>query len=245
MSNEIIDFTNFPNTRRSPPISSSNAPMVLNFGLFSTNPNLHNHVQHHQHQTTLSVPAAPGHTYETPQITTSWLQPGVQGGSLVARVLRPLPEPNNFPFPNGSRRSVPWSQSEHDLFLMGLIKYGKGNWSKIAKHFVCNKTRQQVQSYATSFFKNLPDTYVHGFKKRKLIPNPYSASNIYNVLAKDTLTLFPEKTPFNYNKAPTYYGGEASSSNTTNNYEASTSMNLPSASGGDEEVDLELRLGLN
>nr|QSD99538.1 MYB family transcription factor [Melilotus albus] len=242
MPNEIVDLTIFPDSPPSPPISSSNAPMILNFGFASTNPNLHHHVQHHQHQTTFSVPAAPGHAYLTPQITTSWLQPGVHGGSLVARVLRPLPEPNNFPFPNGSRFMVPWSQSEHDLFVMGMIKYGKGKWSKIAKHFVCNKTPQQVQSYATSFFKYLPDTYVHGFRKGKLIPNPnYSLPN--NGLAKDTLHLFPKKAPFYYN-VPIHYEGEASSSRITNNYEAITSMSLPSAAANGE-VDLELRLGLN
>jgi hypothetical protein len=54
--------------------------------------------------------------------------------------------------------------------------------------------------------------------------------------AKETLTLFPV--------VPTYHGGEASNSNNTNNYEASTSMTLPSASG-DGGVDLELRLGLS
>jgi len=60
---------------------------------------------------------------------------------------------------------------------------------------------------------------------------------VNNDLAKETLTLFPE--------VPTFYGGEASSSKNTNNYEASTSMTLPVVYVGHGEVDLELRLGLN
>jgi len=110
---------------------------------------------------------------------------------------------------------------------MGLIKYGKGKWSQIAKNYVCSKTPQQVKSYGSSFFNYLPATFVHGFRKRKLIANPNSSAS---------------KRNRNSSSAPYY--GEASSSNNTNNYEASTSMTLPSASAGDGEVDLELRLGL-
>ena len=112
-----------------------------------------------------------------------------------------------------------------------MIKYGKGKWSEIAKNFVCNKTPQQVQSYANSFFRYLPDTYLHGLRKRKR-----NNMIVNNDLAKETLTLFPE--------VPTFYGGEASSSKNTNNYEAGTSMPLPVVFG-DGEVDVELHLGLN
>jgi len=41
--------------------------------------------------------------------------------------------------------------------------------------------------------------------------------------AKETLTLFPEKSPFYYN-VPKYYGVEASCSNNTNICEESTSI---------------------
>jgi len=111
---------------------------------------------------------------------------------------------------------------------MGLIKYGKGKWSQIAKNYVCSKTPQQVKSYGASFFKHLPATFVHGFRKRILIENPNNYASMNNR---------------NSSSAP-YYGGEASSSNNTNNYEASTSITLPSPSVGDGGIDLELRLGL-
>jgi hypothetical protein len=134
------------------------------------------------------------------------------------------------------------------LFVMGMIRYGQGRWSKIAENYVCNKTPQQVQSYATSFFRHLPNEYVHGLKKRKNDSNGINSSSasyysMHNMIsdndpAKETLTLFPI--------VPTYHGGEASSSNNnTNNYEASTSMTLRSPSAGVGGVDLELRLGLS
>ena len=118
---------------------------------------------------------------------------------------------------------------------MGMIKYGKGKWSEIAKNFVCNKTPQQVQSYGNSFFRYLPGTYLHGLRKRKR--NNTNNMIVNNDPAKKTLNLFPD--------VPRYYGGEASSSKNTNNYEASTSMTLPVVSVGNGEVDVELRLGIN
>lgn len=53
------------------------------------------------------------------------------------------------------------------LFLMGLVKYGKGQWSKIARHFVGTKTAQQVSAYAMAFYKRLPVTYLYAFKRKR------------------------------------------------------------------------------
>jgi hypothetical protein len=98
------DLTNFLDSPPSIPISSFDSSMILNF--HPTNLDLH-----HQHQTTLLVPSAQGDTVESTQLaTTSCPQTGTQGGSLIARVLRPLPGSNT----NGSRRMVTWSQREHE-----------------------------------------------------------------------------------------------------------------------------------
>jgi hypothetical protein len=136
---------------------------------------------------------------------------------------------------------------------MGLIEYGKGRWSKIAKHFVCNKTPQQVQNYAASFFKHLPPAYVHGFKRRKQISNPNNSfsnrnknSSYYsmpNMIPNNDPT---KETHIPYHKVGKYYGGEASSSNNyrmvemMNDGARSTSMTLPT----NGKIDLELRLAL-
>ena len=53
------------------------------------------------------------------------------------------------------------------LFLMGLVRYGKGHWTKIARHFVGTKTPQQVSTYALAFFKRLPITYLYAFKRKR------------------------------------------------------------------------------
>ncbi|KAG5035979.1 hypothetical protein JHK87_010889 [Glycine soja] len=142
------------------------------------------------------------------------------------------------------------------LFFVGLIKYGRGHWSKIARQFLLNKTPHQVQSYGASFFRHLPSTHLHGFRRRKptystsslmpknnnLMAASVSMPMIVNELQQQTHMLFPENAPFLL--APSH--GEASSSNNTTMYGfqvqtggARTSMNA-SANG---EVDLELRLG--
>jgi len=104
---ETIDFTNLLDSTPSIPISSSDAPMILSFD--PTNRNLHQ-----QHHLTLLL-SAQGQNHLSPKmITTGCSQTGTHGGSLIARVLQPLPGSNTIPFPSGSRHIVPWSQKEHE-----------------------------------------------------------------------------------------------------------------------------------
>eukprot|EP00258_Populus_trichocarpa_P033960 XP_024449979.1 transcription factor MYB1R1 [Populus trichocarpa] len=44
-----------------------------------------------------------------------------------------------------------WTDQEHELFLMGLRKYGRANYGKISRKFVKTKNLQQVKNHA-----NLP-----------------------------------------------------------------------------------------
>ncbi len=47
---------------------------------------------------------------------------------------------------NGDRRKgVPWTEEEHRLFLLGLAKFGKGDWRNIARNFVVSRTPTQVR----------------------------------------------------------------------------------------------------
>ncbi|KAG5623129.1 hypothetical protein H5410_008347 [Solanum commersonii] len=41
---------------------------------------------------------------------------------------------------------------EHSLFLMGLNKFGKGDWKSISRHYVVSKTPTQVASHAQKYF---------------------------------------------------------------------------------------------
>ncbi|XP_057500436.1 transcription factor SRM1-like [Actinidia eriantha] len=56
------------------------------------------------------------------------------------------------------KRGVPWTEEEHQLFLMGLNKYGKGDWRSISRYYVVTKTPTQVASHAQKFFRRQTST---------------------------------------------------------------------------------------
>ncbi len=53
------------------------------------------------------------------------------------------------------RKGVPWTEEEHRLFLMGLAKFGKGDWRSISRNFVITRTPTQVASHAQKYFIRL------------------------------------------------------------------------------------------
>ena len=42
------------------------------------------------------------------------------------------------------RKGIPWTEDEHRLFLLGLAKFGKGDWRSISRSFVMSRTPTQV-----------------------------------------------------------------------------------------------------
>ncbi|XP_021687001.2 probable transcription factor At5g61620 isoform X2 [Hevea brasiliensis] len=50
------------------------------------------------------------------------------------------------------KRGKPWTEEEHQTFLAGLEKLGKGDWRGISKNFVTTRTPTQVASHAQKFF---------------------------------------------------------------------------------------------
>ncbi|WOL08392.1 hypothetical protein Cni_G17145 [Canna indica] len=53
------------------------------------------------------------------------------------------------------KKGVPWTEEEHKLFLLGLKKYGKGDWRNISRNFVITRTPTQVASHAQKYFIRL------------------------------------------------------------------------------------------
>ncbi|KAF2311678.1 hypothetical protein GH714_025877 [Hevea brasiliensis] len=50
------------------------------------------------------------------------------------------------------KRGKPWTEEEHQTFLAGLEKLGKGDWRGISKNFVTTRTPTQVASHAQKYF---------------------------------------------------------------------------------------------
>ncbi|GER30485.1 duplicated homeodomain-like superfamily protein [Striga asiatica] len=50
------------------------------------------------------------------------------------------------------KKGILWTEEEHKLFLMGLKKYGKGDWRNISRNFVVTRTPTQVASHAQKYF---------------------------------------------------------------------------------------------
>ncbi|CAH8338327.1 unnamed protein product [Eruca vesicaria subsp. sativa] len=53
------------------------------------------------------------------------------------------------------RKGIPWTEEEHRLFLLGLEKFGKGDWKSISRNFVITRTPTQVASHAQKYFIRL------------------------------------------------------------------------------------------
>ncbi|CAL5426822.1 unnamed protein product [Camellia sinensis] len=50
------------------------------------------------------------------------------------------------------KKGIPWTEEEHKLFLLGLKKYGKGDWRNISRNYVMTRTPTQVASHAQKYF---------------------------------------------------------------------------------------------
>lgn len=50
------------------------------------------------------------------------------------------------------KKGTPWTEEEHRKFLIGLEKYGKGDWRSISRNVVVTRTPTQVASHAQKYF---------------------------------------------------------------------------------------------
>ncbi|KAL8488005.1 hypothetical protein ACS0TY_023867 [Phlomoides rotata] len=65
------------------------------------------------------------------------------------------PQPKSSRSDQERRKGIPWTEEEHRLFLLGLDKFGKGDWRSISRNFVISRTPTQVASHAQKYFIRL------------------------------------------------------------------------------------------
>ncbi|CAL5227332.1 g10274 [Coccomyxa viridis] len=78
------------------------------------------------------------------------------------------------------RKGIPWTEEEHRLFLLGLSKFGKGDWRSISRNFVVSRTPTQVASHAQKYFirlnsmnkKDKRRSSIHDITNPGMVPAP-------------------------------------------------------------------------
>ncbi|KAJ6425115.1 hypothetical protein OIU84_025811 [Salix udensis] len=81
------------------------------------------------------------------------------------------------------RKGTPWTEEEHRLFLIGLQKYGKGDWRSISRNAVVSRTPTQVASHAQKYF--LRRNSVKKEKKRSSIHDITAATATHPMARAD------------------------------------------------------------
>ncbi|KAL1370668.1 hypothetical protein HN51_000904 [Arachis hypogaea] len=257
MPPEIIDLTE-GEASPPPPSRFSDGPTILNFAV--VDPVLSDF---QNHATTTSVWPSSMHIYDPSANPSHYHYQGSNNNSSSFFFQPYMHAHHHHHQPDCLTAN--WTLRDHELFLMGLSNYGRGRWSKIARHYLHNKTPQQVQSYANRFFSHQSpspppssSTTQHFYNFR--IRNPSSSSTYPSSgdePIKKTLMLFPEKKEHNEMFA-TRETAATTTNTAANNYEygflfgiipttttigASSSSFMSGSGNYYEEIDLELRLG--
>ncbi|KAL3373321.1 hypothetical protein AABB24_005355 [Solanum stoloniferum] len=73
------------------------------------------------------------------------------------------------------KKGVPWTEEEHRRFLMGLEKYGKGDWRNISKKMVISRTPTQVASHAQKYYQR----QISGGGKDKRRPSIHDITTVH------------------------------------------------------------------
>ncbi|KAJ6964404.1 transcription factor DIVARICATA-like [Populus alba x Populus x berolinensis] len=90
--------------------------------------------------------------YSTSPFTLDWVDGNGYDGFKQSYGLGGKRSSTGRPADQERKKGVPWTEEEHKLFLMGLKKYGKGDWRNISRNFVISRTPTQVASHAQKYF---------------------------------------------------------------------------------------------
>ncbi|KAJ9544256.1 hypothetical protein OSB04_023963 [Centaurea solstitialis] len=87
------------------------------------------------------------------------------------------------------KKGIPWTEEEHRQFLLGLKKYGKGDWRNISRNFVTTRTPTQVASHAQKYFiRQLSG----GKDKRRSSIHDITTVHLNDTTTTTTKTLLPQ-----------------------------------------------------
>ncbi|KHG02459.1 Transcription factor MYB1R1 [Gossypium arboreum] len=90
--------------------------------------------------------------YSTSPFTLDWVNSNGYDGLKQSYGIGGKRSSSGRPADHERKKGVPWTEEEHKLFLMGLKKYGKGDWRNISRNFVVTRTPTQVASHAQKYF---------------------------------------------------------------------------------------------
>ncbi|KAI3450306.1 hypothetical protein Pfo_006971 [Paulownia fortunei] len=93
------------------------------------------------------------------------------------------------------KKGLPWTEAEHNLFLMGLKKYRKGDWRNISRNFVITRTPTQRASIHDITTVNLNENDTASLDNKQ----PPSAEQSA-ILAQQPNSISLHKLPFQWNQ---------------------------------------------
>ncbi|KAK9275864.1 hypothetical protein L1049_023137 [Liquidambar formosana] len=94
------------------------------------------------------------------------------------------------------KKGVPWTEEEHQTFLIGLEKLGKGDWRGISRNFVTTRTPTQVASHAQKYF--LRQASLNKKKRRTSLFDTIGSSNMAGHHVNNSISKPSDPIPTHY-----------------------------------------------